>query len=170
MWKWIVGGAAVIVVLLIGTCWYGYKKLTAGGDSVTVAIAAAPDRVFASLSNPDSMALWMGDRSKVIAPHHGMLSVGDTLHIQTGAPGRSAQQYIWIVNAVTPGQLLALEMRSDTGGVFATRRDSLIGRGDSTIIVSTIAAPMIDSMRTMRGDTGGKVRGALLNFGSKVVI
>lgn len=170
MWKWIVGAALVIVVLLAGTCWYGYKKLTSGGDSATVAIAATPDRVFASLANSDSMALWMGAGSKIVAPHHGLLTVGDTLHVETGTPGRSYQQYIWIVSTVTPGRLLVLQMRSDTSGVFATRRDSLVATGDSTIIITTIASPMIDSMRTLRGDTGGKVGGALLNFGSKVLI
>ena len=170
MWKWIVGAAALIVVLLVGTCWYGYKKLTAGGDSAVVAIAATPERVFASLADPDSMAVWMGAGSKISAPHQGLLTAGATLRVETGTPGRSYQQYIWIVSAVTPDRLLVLQMRSDTSGVFATRRDSLVASGDSTIIISTIASPMIDSMRTLRGDTGGKVGGALLNFGSKVLI
>lgn len=170
MWKWIVGAAALIAVLLVVTCWYGYKKLTAGGDSAVVAIAATPERVFASLADPDSMAVWMGAGSKISAPHHGLLTAGDTLRVETGTPGRSYQQYIWIVSAVTPGRLLVLQMRSDTSGVFATRRDSLVASGDSTIIISTIASPMIDSMRTLRGDTGGRVGGALLNFGSKVLI
>jgi uncharacterized protein YndB with AHSA1/START domain len=170
MWKWIVGAAAVILVLLIGTCWYGYRKLTAGGDTASVAIAASPERVFASLADPDSMAAWMGAGSRVTAPHHGLLAVGDTLRVETAADSRSRQQYIWIVNDVMPDRLLVLQMRSDTGGVFATRRDSLVPRGDSTIIYSTIASPMIDSMRTQRGDTGSRMRGALLNFGSKVLI
>ena len=170
MWKWIVGAAAVIVVLVIGFGWYGYRKLTSGGDSATVAIAASPERVFASLADPDSMAVWMGNDSRVTAPHHGLLAVGDTLRVESGSGGRSHQQYIWIVNEVTPDRLLVLQMRSDTGGVFATRRDSLVPRGDSTIIISTIASPMIDSMRTQRGDTGGRVGGVLLNFGSKVLI
>ena len=170
MWKWIVGAAVLVVVLLVGTCWYGYKKLTSGGDSATVTIAATPDRVFASLADPDSMVVWMGGGSKVAAPHHGMLREGDTLHIETGTPGRSQQQYIWVVGEVAPPRLLVLQMRSDTSGVFATRRDSLVASGDSTTIISTIASPMIDSMRTQRGDTGGRVGGALLNFGSKVLI
>lgn len=170
MWKWIVGAALVLVVLLAATCWYGYKKLTAGGASATVAIAATPDRVFASLANPDSMALWMSDGSSIAASHHGILTVGDTLHIERGTPGRAHQQYTWTVSEVIPGHLLVVQMRADTSGVFASRRDSLFAEGDSTIIVSTIASPMIDSMRTRRGDTGGKVGGALLDFGSKMLI
>lgn len=171
MWKWIVGSALVIVVLLAVTCWLGYKKLTEGGDSATVAIAATPDRVFTSLADPDSMAVWMAAGSKIGAPHHGLLTVGDTLHVETGTPGRLRQQYTWTVSEVTPGRLLVVQMRADTSGnVFATRRDSLVAAGDSTIIISTIASPMIDSMLTRRGDTGGKVGGALLNFGSKMLI
>jgi uncharacterized protein YndB with AHSA1/START domain len=170
MWKWIVGAAVIIVVLLVGAFWYGYRKLTTGGDSATVTIAATPDRVFASLADPDSMVVWMGTGSKVAALHHGLLREGDTLHIETGTPGRSHQQYVWVVGEVTPPRLLVLQMRADTSGVFATRRDSLVARGDSTTIISTIASPMIDSMRTQRGDTGGRVGGALLNFGSKVLI
>lgn len=171
MWKWIVGGALVIVVLLAATCWIGYKKLTSGGDSARVAIAATPDRVFISLADPDSMAMWMAAGSKIAASHHGILAIGDTLHVETGTPGRSHQQYTWIVRDISPGKLLALDMRADTSGnVFATRRDSLVAIGDSTIITSTIGSPMIESMRTRRGDTGGKVGGALLNFGSKMLI
>lgn len=171
MWKWIVGGALVIVVLLAATCWFGYKKLTSGGDSATVAIAATPDRVFASLADPDSMAVWMTAGTQVTAPRHGVLAAGDTLHVETSSPGRSHQRYTWIVSEVAPGRLLALQMRADTSSsVFATRRDSLVAAGDSTIIISTIASPMIDSLRTRRGDTGGKVGGALLDFGSKMLI
>ncbi|MGH7592777.1 MAG: SRPBCC family protein [Gemmatimonadales bacterium] len=171
MWKWIVGVALFLVVLLVGTCWLGYRKLTSGGASATVAIAATPDRVFASLADPDSMAVWMATGSTVTSVHHGVVTVGDTLHIETGTSGRARQQYTWIVSAVTPGQLLVLDMRVDTSKrVFATRRDSLVTAGDSTMVITTIASPMIDSMRTQRGDTSGKVGGALLDFGSKVVI
>ena len=171
MWKWIVGAALVIVVLLVGTCWYGYRKLTSGGSSAVVAIAATPERVFASLADPDSMRAWMAPGSVIGASHHGPVVAGDTIHIETGSPGRSQQRYTWTISEVEPGRVLAVQMRVDTSGnIFATRRDSLVGHGDSTIVISTIGSPMIDSMRTIRGDTGGKVGGALLDFGSKMLI
>ena len=52
MWKWIHGGLAVLVVVLAGTCYYGYKQLTDGGDSITITIDATPERVFASIAIP----------------------------------------------------------------------------------------------------------------------
>lgn len=170
MWKWIVGGALVLVVALAGLGWLGYRKLTAGGDSATVVIAASPERVFTSLADPDSMGVWMAAGSQIAASHHGLLVVGDTLHVETGNTGRPRQRYMWTVAEVTPDRLLVLQMRADTSdNVVATRRDSLVPAGDSTIVITTIASPMIDEMRTRRGDTSGKVGGVLLNFGSKVL-
>ena len=40
MWKWIAGGVLVVVVVLAGTCYYGYQKLTEGGGSTVVMIGA----------------------------------------------------------------------------------------------------------------------------------
>ena len=83
MWKWIVGALLLLVVALFATCYIGYKRLTAGGDSATVAIAAPADRVWASLADPDSMSIWMADGSNVTASHHGIVTVGDTLHVES---------------------------------------------------------------------------------------
>ncbi len=172
MWKWIVGVLLVVVVALAGTCWYGYKKLTSGGDSAVVTIAATPARVFASLADPDSMQQWMDEGVTVTATRHGMLAVGDTLHVeQHNRTVSRSQQYTWAVSEVTPAHLLVLEMRNDSSGkVFATRRDSLVAAGDSTIIITTITSPMMDSIRNVRGDSGGKVRGAAIDFTSKILV
>lgn len=171
MWKWILGGILVILIVLAGTCWYGYTKLTAGGDSATVVIGAAPDRVFTSLTDPDSMALWMEEGSKIVASHHGPVAVGDTLHVESGNVTRNRQQFTWTVTEVETPRLLVLQMRNDSSGkVFAMRRDSLVASNDSTVVITTIASPAMDSMRVARGDTGGKIGGAFLDIASKTMV
>ncbi len=172
MWKWIVGALLVLVVAIAGFCYVAIKKITAGGDAVTVTVAATPERVFAALADPDSMQAWMMPGTLVGASHRGIVAVGDTLHVETaGVGGRGHQQFTWLVRAVTPGQLLVIEMRDSTGvTAFTARRDSLMVSGDSTRIVSTIASPMMDSLKTERGDTGGKTGGAMLNFASKMLV
>lgn len=172
MWKWIVGALLVLVVAVAAFCYVAVKKFTSGGDTVAVTVAAAPDRVFAALADPDSMTTWMMRGSVVTTSHPGILKAGDTLHVETGKPGSPLhKQFIWVVSEATLGKLLVLEMRDSTGvAVYATRRDSLIASGDSTRIVSTIAVPMMDSIKSERGDTGGKVGGVILDFGSKLMI
>jgi uncharacterized protein YndB with AHSA1/START domain len=169
MWKWIVGAALVLVVLLVGVCWSGYRRLTAGGDAVAVSIGAPPAKIFASLANADSMAVWMSAGSTVTASHKGMLVVGDTVHVEQMARARR-EQYTWTVAALVPDQLLVLEMRSDTSGqAVATQRDSLVQRGDSTDVISTIGSPLIDSLRQRHGDSAARVPGAILEMSSKVL-
>ena len=172
MWKWIVGALLVLVVAVAGFCYVAVKKITAGGDTVTVTVAATPDRVFAALADPDSMQTWMMPGSLVGAAHRGPVAAGDTLHVETTGPGgRGHQQFTWLVRTVKPGQLLVIEMRDSTGATaFTARTDSLVVSGDSTRIVSTIASPMMDSLKTERGDTGGKTGGAMLNFASKMLV
>ncbi|HEY4100622.1 MAG TPA: SRPBCC family protein [Gemmatimonadales bacterium] len=172
MWKWIVGAAVALILLVAGAGWYGYHKLTSGGDSATVTIAASPERVFASLADPDSMAIWMGNGVTITASHHGTVAPGDSLLVQRTARGTSAgNRYTWTVGEVYPSHLLVLQMRSDSSGqIFAMRRDSLVAAGDSTKVISTIASPAIDSMRAGRGDTGSKVQGAALDVGSKLMV
>ena len=172
MWKWIVGALLVLVVAIAGFCYVAVKKFTAGGDTAVVTVAATPERVFAALADPDSMQTWMMAGSHVGASHRGLVAMGDTLHVETGTPGaRGHQQLTWLVQTVIPGQLLVMEMRDSTGvTAFATRRDSLVSSGDSTRIVSTITSPMMDSLKTERGDSGGKAGGAMLDFTGKVLV
>lgn len=171
MWKWIVGALLVLVVALAATCYIGYRRLTGGGDSATVAVAAPADRVWASLADPDSMSIWMAAGSAVTASRHGIVAAGDTLHVRSTAGGSRQQNFTWTVSEVTPGRLLVLQMRSNASGqVFANRRDSLVAAGDSTLVVSTIGSPMIDSIRVERGDSGGKLGGAVLDFSSKLLV
>lgn len=171
MWKWIVAGLVVVVVALGATCYLLVKKATSGGDSTAVTIAAAPERVFAALANADSMPLLLDSHSTMQSTRHGMVQVGDSLRVSSAAPSATpTTRYVWIVSAVEPARLLALEMRDTAGAVLATRRDSLVSVGDSTQVITSVASPMIDSLRTERGDTGNRVGGALLDLSSRVLI
>jgi uncharacterized protein YndB with AHSA1/START domain len=175
MWKWIVGGLLVVVALVLGLGYYGYQRISkfaAGGDSAVITIAASPTRVFASLADPDSMALWIGPQATVTASRHGMLLVGDTVHIvSTRGQGAPSGRFSWAVSEIKPGELLVMRLLSDTSDkIVATRRDSLVPVGDSTRIISTINSPMMDSIRTETVDTVGKFGKAVLDFSSKTVI
>jgi len=169
MWKWIIGAVLALVLLVAGLIYVQYRKITSAGASAAVTMPGTPERVFASLADADSMSAWMTEGNKITGKHHGMVAAGDTLRIETGKTG--GQKFSYLVSQVEPGQLLVMQIRSDsTGFVFATRRDSLVATGDSTTVVSTIASPTLDSLKTERGDTGGKVGGALLSFTSKMSI
>ena len=174
MWKWIVGGLVALAVVLAGTCYYGYQQLTAGGDTLTITIAGSPERIFASLATPDSMAAWVAS-AKVTRPiGKGMLLAGDTLVLDD--PGRQIgtprQNMDWVVREIVAPYLLVLEMRPDTGkvnGVFMVRRDSLIAMGDSTVLVTTFSTPFMDSLGTAAADSS-KMGGALVAGTSKVLV
>jgi len=45
-----------------------------------------------------------------------------------------------------------------------------VATGDSTQVISTIGSPLMDSIRTLKGDTVGRVGNAVLDFSSKVLI
>lgn len=172
MLRWL-GGFVLLVVLLIASgMWYGYRKLTsfAGGDGpATTVIGASVERVFASLADGDSIPDWMGISGTVRPSRHGRLRPGDTLSVTPQDSSDTRQPMSWIVAEVTPGKLLVLQMRNDSLGVIAaTRRYALEARGDSAAILTTVASPMIDSVRTARRDsTAG---GAMLNFTSKLML
>ncbi|MEP6591836.1 MAG: hypothetical protein ABJC19_11690 [Gemmatimonadota bacterium] len=174
MWKWILGGLAVVAVLLAGTCFYGYKQLTSAGDTVTVTMAGTPERVFASLATPDSMAGWIAS-AKVTRPlGQGMLAVGDTLVLDD--PGRqigaTRQNMDWVVKQIDPPYLLVLAMRPDTGqvnSILMQRRDSLVVVGDSTTVISTFTTPYMDSVGTATRDSS-RMGGAIVDGASKVMI
>lgn len=171
MWKWIVGGLVLVVFALGAMCYFGYKQLTAGGDATSVMIAGTPDRVFAALADPDSMPLWMTSGGDIRSSRHGLLAVGDSLHISSpDTTRRSQQEMTWHVTEVVPGRLLALAVEEDSlGKVVVTRRDSLVQMGDSTLIVATFAVPLMDSIRTAHKDSS-RVGGALLGASQKMVV
>jgi uncharacterized protein YndB with AHSA1/START domain len=158
MWKWI-GGCLLVCAAVIGFgLWSGYRKLAtfgSGDGTETVMIAAPVSRVFASLANSDSLSTWMAEHTGMKAGHHGMLVAGDTLQGQMRLRFNVGNKPVkWTVSEVTPGQLLTLQLRSDSSGKLIARRQfTLSAKGDSTRITSAVAAPMLDSMRVNRADS-----------------
>ena len=92
MWKWIAGSVLLVIVLLAGTCYYGYRKLTDGGGATVVMIGATPERVYASIADPDSLATWVDVGSTVTSSRHGLLEVGDSFTIRRSRRGAPVNQ------------------------------------------------------------------------------
>jgi uncharacterized protein YndB with AHSA1/START domain len=175
MWKWL-GGCLVVVLVVIAIGVYnGYRKLSqfsGPNKPETVTIGAPVPRVFASLANADSLSSWMAERMGVRAGHHGMLVRGDTL--QVGANMRfnigKGEATRWIVSDVTPNELLALELRSDSSKrLVALRQFNLSAKGDSTLITSAVSTPGLDSMLARHRDTI-KASDAFLSGASKLMM
>jgi len=168
MLKWILGGLLVIVVVLGGTCWYGYNKITEGGSTAETAIAGSQEHVFAALIDPDSMIAWM-EPGATVSPRGRPLVPGDTLRVR-GKVGNANQDMRWIVRSVTAPNLLVLELRTDsTNSMVMIRRDSLFRRNDSTIIMSAFDSPMIDSAGAAAADSS-KMVGGMMNSAMKMVV
>ena len=172
MWKWIGIAVLTVLVIFVGAAWWGYQKLTAGGDTVAVTIAAPHDRVFSTLSNHDSLSTWWFGRQSTQSTRHGPIAVGDTLPMESSRSGRPTR-VSWTATEVVPGRLLAVAISNDsTGQIFAVRRDSLVDLGDSTIVVSTIGSPMMDSLKAPQGpDARGESHNTtLMDMTSKMLV
>ncbi len=172
MSKWMTGCLLVLLVLA-GMVWWGYRRMAAfapGNGPLSVGIKAPPDRVFASLANGDSIVTWMAQGNVVTVKRHGPLVVGDSLRVQMRSmPGLPQRSLIWTVSEVVPNKLLELEMRADTSRkVMAIRRDTLVEAGDSTLVMSSVSSPMMDSVQRTPGDTGSK--GLMLDMTSRLLI
>jgi|CXWL01.1.fsa_nt_gi uncharacterized protein YndB with AHSA1/START domain len=179
MLKWILGILAVIIIVVAGTCYYGYKQLTGGGNSVSVTMAGSPERIFAAIATPDSMALWMTS-SQIEGPFgRGLLVPGDTLRLRRPTmPGDSTREIKssftgdWVVREVNAPTLMVMEMVSDSGGthrVVLIRRDSLAVVGDSTTLVTTFTSPMFDSLSTSVRDSSA-VGSSVLSGANKIML
>ncbi len=172
MWKWIAGGAAVLLLLVAGTCYWGLKKFSEGGGSTAVMIGASPDRVFASLADPDSLATWVDVGSMVSSERHGLLQEGDSFRIARPArKGAGGDITTWRVVASVPGRSLTLRIVSDSLGKVAliSRYDSLSVVGDSTRLSTTYGAEIVDSARRSTRDSS-KGESAVLGFAQKLII
>jgi uncharacterized protein YndB with AHSA1/START domain len=165
--KWIASGC-LVVILIVGVIGYaGYRKMqsiAAGGPSVTVAILAPPERVFAAMSHTDSLAKWFSPGVTLRTMRKGMLAAGDTMFLLTR--NDSLPRTAWVVDSVVPNQLLVLHwIVLQNRMVLHRRRDSLSVAGDSTRVTSTIIATMTDSLQAARGQASG-VTGGLLDMAS----
>ena len=138
-------GCLVVVVLLVAGVWFSYRRMVAGGDTTSVTIAAPAARVFAALAHHDSLPTWSAHRGQ--SGRHGAFVEGDTARVDSSSFGSRRSRSYWIVTAVVPDRLVALELRSEGSVqrrsqemVIAVRRDSLVTVGDSTTIITTIAS------------------------------
>lgn len=161
MWKWIVGGCLgliVIVCLLMYISWQKVKSFADQGPVVTAMIGAPAPRVFAAMSDIDSLRSWRLEGTIFKATQHGALQVGDTL---AGGTSNRQNQVVWVVRSVARDTVIAFDgvMKTDGRKVF-TRRDSVTAMGDSTRVTSMFVPMPIDSMSAGKE----KVPGALSDF------
>ena len=166
MVKWIAGGC-VVVILIVGAVMYaGYKQMSAvaaKGPSVSVAIGATPERVFASMANADSLSTWFMTGSTITTKRKGMLVAGDSIFVQSG---RDSMPSAWIIDSIVPNQLIVLHWVMPRNNlVIQRRRDSLSVVGDSTVVTGTVEASVItDSLAAARGQGG--VAGGIFDMAS----
>jgi len=171
MLKWIASGCLVIIVVVCVVAYAGYRKMqtiAAGGPSVTVSMAATPERVFASMSQADSLPTWFATGSTIRTTRNGALAIGDTVYLLTRRD--SVPRTAWVVDTVVPGSVLAMRMiMLQNGMVFIRRRDSIYAAGDSTFVVSTVGSMVSDSLTAARNRTSG-VTGGMLEMGATMGI
>jgi hypothetical protein len=157
MLKWILGGIAALALLLAGTCWYGYKRLTAGGDTARVAILTSPDRVWSHLIVLDSLRAWQDSSTTLTSTGDSVLEVGDTVRMESrvGSGVRTGnQRMLWVVSRVDSPRVVVWAARDDSTGMEVFQRIDSIGiAGDSVILSSRFASPVVDSLR--QADSGG---------------
>jgi uncharacterized protein YndB with AHSA1/START domain len=170
MLKWIASGCLVIV-LVIGVVMYaGYRKvqaIAANGPSLSVSIHATPERVFASMSNADSLASWFAQGMTIRTAKHGPVARGDTIFL-TQPRRDSVARTAWIVDTVVPNQVIAMRwVVLQSGMVLHRRRDSLSATGDSTVVTNTILPEMLDSLKAARSRANG-VSGGMLDMATTV--
>ena len=180
MLKWIGGCLVLAIVLVGGGLWYGYHQLRGSLEpdgSARVAIAATPERVFATMGNADSVVAWMGKSSNVSVSRPGVLIPGSRVRISVRSPANLPQEPMdWVIREVVPNQLIVRELVTAKGQSAALRRDSLSAKGDSTIITSTLVSSLVDSLvavkdrqkGTTKGELAGDLMLSLFRFQSKV--
>lgn len=144
MWKWIGGILLALIVCLMAAAWWGYRKVAGSfspDGTVRVTIGAPPARVFALLSDADSIGPWMAPGNTVYTGKHGPLAVGDSIRVEIRSVG-AVKPVTWKVSDVVPNQAIAMQIASpDPRHPFiATRRDSVIQVGDSTMVIDRITA------------------------------
>lgn len=159
MLKWLGGCLVVAIIIVVGGSWWAYttmKQTLAPDGSARVMIAANPHRVFASLADADSIQKWMSQGTIVSASQPGPLVPGSRIRISIRSRAGLPQQPMeWIVRQVVPDQLVVRELLTDKGQRVALQRDSLSASGDSTLVVSNVISPMIDSAIAAREKTRG---------------
>jgi hypothetical protein len=129
-------------------------------------IKATPERIFASLSNVDSLSTWMSPGLEFRTSRKGALVAGDSLLL---VQRRDSQpRTAWLVDTIVPNTVIAMRMVAIDRGksmVMFRRRDSLAVSGDSTLVISTVVSTMMDSLTATAGQKGG-VAGGIMDMAS----
>lgn len=154
MLKWLGGCLLVVIIVVVVGGYWGFKTMRGSLEpdgSARVAIAGTPQRVFAALANADSIKTWMSPGTNVTISQPGPLVPGSRIRVsmrsRTGIPQQPME---WIVRQVVADQLIVRELITDKGQRVAVERDSLSAAGDSTVVVSRVGSPMIDSIMVAR--------------------
>jgi hypothetical protein len=171
--KWVIGVILALLVIVAGTCWYGFTKLTAGGDTASVVIATTPGRAWSYLSNPDSLTVWQDSASgvRVWSMSDSALRLGDSMWVGRleNTTGDVRRDMAWVLTRLEPQSAMQWSAVDDsTGTSFMGRTDSLAVRGDSVEITITYAATLFDSL--MATDSVGGLTGRLLGGTSAVMV
>lgn len=170
MLKWILIIAGVIMLGVLGTCFWGYKQITSGGPTASVMVQTTPERAWGWLSNQDSLQALADSGMTVRVSGNGLLEVGDSLTVHTSMKvvEGASPDIVWVVTRVEAPHMRAFSARQDPSKPGALERvDSLVQVGDSVRISSTY------SVSTPAGSpaaTKGKVESAMLGSAAKVLV
>lgn len=139
--------------------------------SVRVAIAATPERVFTTMANSDSVSQWIGQGNTVSASQPGIFVPGSRIRITLRSTAGIPQEPMdWVVREVVPNQLLVRELQTNKGQSVALRRDSLMAKGDSTIVISRTVSPMIDSIVVATDRKKGTTNGGMAGVTGELMV
>ncbi len=170
MLKWILILCGVIMLAVLGTCFWGYKQITSGGPTAAVMVAMTPERAWSWLSSRDSLQAVADTGHTVVVSGNGMLEVGDSLTVRssTRVSTGASTDIVWVVSKVDAPRMRTFTTREDpTKPGSMERIDSVAQVGDSVRISSTF---VIGSLTGTAGDSMGKVSGAMLGSAAKVMV
>ncbi len=109
-------------------------------------------------------AAWYGYRAL-----QNFAQTGPNAAVVIGAPASRVFASIAVADSMTEWRSEGLGIRSSRRGVLQVGDTSLVSRGDSTGVVTTFTAPVLDSLRR-RGDGTGKATNAVMGFASNMMI
>lgn len=159
----------VVLLAVIGMC-AGYRKISTmaeEGPEETVVIHAPAARVFTMMANADSLTEWRAEGLGIRSSRPGMLQSGDSLEMQSASGPNRNMRSVWHVQSVVPNVLITFALRSDTGAALIARKDSVIALGDSTQVITSLAASVMDSLGRAAREADGS---AVADMASKLFI
>ncbi len=170
MLRWILIGAAVLVVAVMGTCYWGYRQVIADGNTATVTVATTPTRAWTYLTDVDSLATIIDSTMTLTTTGARALAVGDTLRLrERSGSNRPASSMTWRVTGLDSARVRQLSTGIDTAQKASLQRiDSVLTVGDSVRISSTVLAQGME--RIAASDSVGKVGGMVMTGATRLMI